>query len=189
MDFLFLVDNNFLITKLTLWSIPELNQSVKELVIDVCNWFHRNYFGASTIKQKHLLLVVICSGIQEVVVITGILNKMEEDFLMARVFVFPGEVEGDWLNQRKWSVPEETDRFANIVWVLFDFGSSQAASSVEATVLRVFLRVNVFSVLLSIFNYFIERCSPSSECLHFGLVLQARTTVQLLEAEAVHLVN
>ena len=114
---------------------------------------------------------------------------MEEDFGVARVFVLPSEVEGDWLYQRKRSVPEETDPLSNIFGVLFDFGSSQASASVEVGVRAVFGRINVLSRYLSTVNYFEKRSSPRPERLDLGLVLEARTTVEFFEAEVVHLVN
>ena len=81
------------------------------------------------------------------------------------------------------------DILANIVGVLFDFGTSQASTAVEVAVLGVFPRINVFSGLLSIVNYPPKRCGPGPERLDFGFVLDARTAVEFFEAEVVHLVN
>ena len=107
---------------------------------------------------------------------------------MARVFVFPGEIESHWFQQWKRSETEETDFVANIVRILFDFGSSQASSSVIFGHRAIFLYIDVFSEILRILNYFVKRCSPRPKRLDFGLVLDARTSVEFFEAEAIHLV-
>ena len=86
---------------------------------------------------------------------------------MARVFVMPGESQGHLFHQRKRSEPEETDWLANTVGVLFEFGSSQASAAEQVAVIRVFLSLNVFSVSLSLFNYFVKCSSPWPERVDF----------------------
>ena len=78
---------------------------------------------------------------------------------------------------------------ANTVGILFDFGSSQASSSVQVGLRAVFGRINVCSEFLSNRNYFEKRCCPRPERLDLRMVLDTRTTVQFFETEVVHLVN
>ena len=80
------------------------------------------------------------------------------------------------------------DISTNIVFVVLDLVCSHASAAVQVAA-KKFLRVDVFSVLLSVLNDLMECSGPRAQSFDLGLVLEAAATVEFGVAKVFHLVN